>query len=701
MNAMTTVTYRVSHLHCAGCAEKIERQVRALPEVQSANLVLATNKLYVTAEQPDKLLGTIQQIAASVEEGVVIEKEETEPEEVEEEQPAGGWQLLAGGGLLAAGVALSGLWPDAGVVSVITGVMMVAAYLLLGGRVLMTAVRNIRRGQVFDEYFLMSIATLGAFAIGDWPEAVGVMLFYRAGEYLEARAVANSRRAVMQALDMRPETVQLVTGTGIETIPAAQAAVGDILLVRPGDRIPLDGQVVEGSSRLDTAPVTGEPVPVAVAAGDQVLSGCINQDGVLRIQVQKVLEESMVTRILRAAEQAATGKPKIQRFITRFARVYTPIVVAIALLTAVIPSLITGQWSQWIYAALTFLVISCPCALVISVPLTYFAGIGAGSRLGILFKDGAALEALHRVQAVVMDKTGTVTNGRLAVEQCVPAAGAGIGPDQLLALSAAAESGTTHPVGISILEAARSRGVEVEQPARIEELAGKGVVAQLSAGTLLCGNRALLASKGVALPDSLPGNGTLVLVALNGQYLGYITVVDTIKSDAAPAIETLHQQGLGTILLTGDNAATAEAVAGQVGIQQVHAELLPEDKLNLLKKVRAELGPVLYVGDGINDAPVLAGADVGAAMGSGADAALEAADMVFLTSRMEAVPQAVRLARRVQRVAVQNIWLALVIKGLVMLMGFLGLANLWFAVFADTGVALLCILNSIRLLRKE
>ena len=576
----------------------------------------------------------------------------------------------------------------------------VLAYIILGGRIVITAVKNLLKGQVFDENFLMSVATLAAFAIQDYPEAVGVMLFYRVGEYFEDRAVEKSRSQIMDAVDMRPEVVNLLVGNEVRVIDAEDAAIGDILLVRPGDRIPLDGVIVEGESRIDTSPVTGEPVPVKAAYGDEVVSGCVNTSGLLKIRVEKILEESMVTRILDSVENAAASKPKIDRFITRFSRIYTPFVVGLAILTAVVPSLVTGDWYYWIYTAITFLVISCPCALVLSVPLAFFSGIGAGSKRGILFKGGVSIEAIKNIAAVVMDKTGTITEGNFVVQQAVPSKD--VDEAKLLALAASCELTSTHPIGNSIVTAAEARGLSVERPSSAREIAGKGIEAVLKEGTVLCGNRSLLESQNVDLNGYKNNHyGTEVLLALNGQFIGYLVISDTIKPDAVSAIAKIKGLGIRTAMLTGDAQESADAVAKATGIDEVHAKLLPEDKLSELQAIRKAQGGVMFVGDGINDAPVLAGADVGAAMGSGADAAIEAADVVFMNSSVEAIPQAIEIGRQTSRIAWQNVVFALIIKALVMILGLLGFANMWMAVFADTGVAILCVLNSIRILYKK
>ena len=576
----------------------------------------------------------------------------------------------------------------------------VVAYAILGREILMHAGKNILKGQFLDENFLMSIATIAAFVIGDYAEAVGVMLFFRVGELFEDIAVEKSRSQIMEAVDMRPEVVNLIQGREVQVIPAKEAKVGDLLLVRPGDRIPLDGVVVHGESRIDTAPVTGEPVPVKVSEGDSVISGCVNTSGAIHIRVEKVLEDSMVSRILNSVENAAASKPKIDRFITRFARVYTPFVVVLALATAILPSVLTGDWEFWIYTAITFLVISCPCALVLSVPLAFFSGIGAGSKKGILFKGGFALETLNNVKAVVLDKTGTITKGNFEVQECVSISE--YTDVQILTLAASCEMDSTHPIGYSIVTKAKQHFLDLERPEEVEEISGKGVRGKIKAGEVLCGNQELLKMHQIDVnAQEHRIYGTEVFVALNGELIGYLVIADTVKAEAQKAVAKLKRNGLKTVMLTGDTSQSAKTIAEQTGVEEYHAKLLPEDKVERLEEVRKQYGPVMFVGDGINDAPVLAGADVGAAMGSGADAAIEAADVVFMTSSVEAIPEAIALAKATNRIAMENVVFALAVKAAVMILGLFGLANMWMAVFADTGVAMLCVLNSVRIFRRK
>lgn len=582
----------------------------------------------------------------------------------------------------------------------LTEILFVGAYIVLGGEIVITAAKNLFRGKMFDENFLMTIATIGAFIIGDFAEAVGVMLFYRVGEFFEEVAVNKSRQQIMEAVDMRPEMVRLYEDGRVTEVDPEDVEIGDCIEIRPGDRIPLDGTVIRGESRIDTSAVTGEPVPVAVKQGSQVLSGCVNTSGVIYLEVEKLLEDSMVTRILEAVENAAASKPKIDRFITKFARVYTPFVVVLALGTAIIPSLITGEWSKWIYTALSFLIISCPCALVLSVPLAFFAGIGAGSKRGILFKGGAALEMLAEIKAIVMDKTGTITEGTFKVESVQ--AGEGFEETEILKYAASAESASTHPIAVSIREAVVERQISYDKPEEIKEISGEGMEISLEGSTILCGNQKLMQRFEIEIPkEALENAGTEVFVAKNKVYAGRILINDLIKKDSKEAIQAMANQGLYTAMLTGDTQRNAEAVQRATGISEVFARQMPEDKLNNLKKIRNEHGAVMFIGDGINDAPVLAGADVGAAMGSGADAAIEAADVVFMTSRLTALVESFRIAKATSRIAMQNVVFALAVKAIVMVLGLCGIASMWMAVFADSGVAMLCVLNAIRVLYRK
>lgn len=702
IDGAVTQVFLLDNLGCAHCAAKMEAQIAQLPEVASCTLTYATKQLRVEAIEPLRLLPVIQQICASVESEVKVTPRSSSPAKQtenadEEDSKMDIARIVCGAAALVIGKLLEHFLPATGALpcNAIALILYVFGYVFCGWGVLKQAAINISHGKALDENFLMGIATLGAFAIGEYAEALGVMVFYRIGEYFEDRAVEKSRSNIMEALDLRPEVVNLVDGDETRTIPSEDAQPGDILLVRPGDRIPLDGTVLEGESLIDTSAITGEPVPVSVHNGDSVISGCVNQNGVIKMRVDKELSESMVTRILNSVENAAATKPHIDRFISRFCKVYTPFVVILAVLTAIIPSLFTGNWWYWIKTALTFLVISCPCALVLSVPLAFFAGIGLGSKKKILFKGGSAMEAICNVKAVVMDKTGTLTRGVFSVQQLLPAEG--ISENELLEKAACCESASTHPIARSIISAAEERNMTLRKPSSVKEHSGMGI----EADGILCGNQKLMIENNIALPDLHTDHGTEVLLAENGRYIGRILIADEVKPESTKAVSALKAQGIKTIMLTGDAADNAEAVGRELGLDEVHAKLLPQEKLEHLQQIRNKYGAVMFVGDGINDAPVLAGADVGGAMGSGADAAIEAADVVFMTSSMDAVPEAIAIGRKSTRISRQNVVIAIAIKLLVILLGLLGFANMWAAVFADTGVAMICIFNSIRILYQK
>lgn len=699
-NGKATV-FIVEKLGCAHCAGKMEEQISHLPGVEAVNLTFATKQLRVWSDDAKALLPQIQEICTSIEPDVkVVIREDTVRAQKEAKKAKNNsednreyLELGIGIVLFIAGKIFESSKP------VYSTACFLLAYLILGIKIVWTALRNISKGQVFDENFLMSIATIGAFGIGEYAEAVGVMLFYRIGELFEEKAVERSRSQIMDVIDMRPEVVNLVNEHGdVSVIDAEEAEIGDILLVRPGDRIPLDGVITDGETMIDTSPVTGEPVPISGFEGTEVTSGCLNTSGVIKIRVEKVLEESMVTRIMDSVENAAANKPKMDRFITRFSRVYTPFVVFMALATAIIPSIITGNWTHWVYTALTFLVISCPCALVLSVPLAFFSGIGAGSKIGILFKGGAALETLKDITSVVMDKTGTITKGNFKVQDVVTFGD--VTRNELLSLAASCEESSTHPIAKSIMEAAKEENISYKTAESAKEIAGHGSVIKLDGSEVLAGNKKLMNQYHIAGEyKETTSYGTEVFLAKDGVLIGAVVIADTLKDDAKSAIASLKAQKLHTVMLTGDSESAANAIAEETGIDEVYSKLLPDEKLLKLQEQRTKHGAVMFVGDGINDAPVLAGADCGVAMGSGADAAIEAADVVFMTSSVEAIPQAIAIGKKASRIAWQNVVFALVVKALVMILGLLGFANMWMAVFADTGVAMLCVLNSIRALK--
>lgn len=692
----------LKNLTCANCAAKIEDKIKKMETVSAASFSVGTQQLRITSTVPDTndLITEIQGVCDSIEDGVEVQLYERKAKGAHDHHDH---DHAHGGGLVSIIIGVVVMLVYAFVDSIPEDIafgVLLATYLLLGWGVLWNAIKNIGSGQVFDENFLMSVATLGAVIIGEMPEAVGVMLFYRIGTYFEEKATARSRSAIMDAIDMRPEQVRLVDEAGqSKVVSPEEVRIGQTIEVIAGERIPLDGTVIEGTTRIDTAPVTGEPVPVQVKPGSEILSGCINQSGRILMRVDKELKDSMVTRVLDAVENAAATKPRIDRFITRFARVYTPIVVVLAILVAVIPSLITGNWNYWVYTALTFLVISCPCALVLSVPLAFFSGIGRGSRTGILFKGGLSMEALRNIKAIAMDKTGTLTTGEFAVQSITTAEG--FDEADVLAKAAALEVRSTHPVAVSIANEAKKRNVQLAEVVDLEELSGRGMTGVVNGVKVAVGNRRLFNELQITGYGEPADYGSEVLVALDGQYAGTILIADALKEDTKSAVAELAKRGLRTIMLTGDTQAGARYMAKEAGIDDVRAELLPVDKLSIMKELRETYGSTMFVGDGINDAPVLAGADVGGAMGSGADAAIEAADVVYMHPSISAVVESIRISSNTIFIAWQNVVVALGVKILVMIMGLFGFANMWVAVFADTGVSILCILNSIRILYKK
>ena len=706
-------TLLLKDLNCANCAAKIEDRIRKMDVVETANFTLATHQLKLTGSWEDReaLKRDIQDICDAIEEGVTVADYERKSKAAvddgrdnNQDNDAVTIAVIVVGLLFMIYEALTSFVPSIGLPESIETPIYYVAYVLLAFPVLRTAARNILKGEVFDENFLMSIATLGAIAIDALPESVGVILFYRIGEFFEEKATDRSRTEIMNAVDMRPQEVRVIDTCGggeIVVMAPEKVEVGWTIEVRPGDLIPLDGTILEGETRVNTAPVTGEPVPVRAEPGTQLMSGCINETGRITMRVDKVLEESMVTKILDAVENAAASKPKIDKFITRFARVYTPIVVALALAVAIIPSLITGEWHKWIYTALTFLVISCPCALVLSVPLAFFSGIGNASKHGILLKGGRVIEALANVKAVALDKTGTITSGEFKVHN-VETVASNVSSAQLLSMAATIEAVSNHPIATSIVAEAKNQGLTVEPSDFVQELAGEGMVGTTEDKQILVGNRRLMERYDVqGYPTEPAEYGTEVLVAEGNTYLGRIIIADEARPDSAEAIADLNRQDIKTVMLTGDAEASANYIAKETGVSAVRAQLLPQDKLSVVQDIRSEYGPTMFVGDGINDAPVLAGADVGGAMGSGADAAIEAADVVFMRPSLTAIAHILDLSKSTLRVAWQNVVFAIAVKILIMLLGILGYASMWWAVFGDTGVSILCILNSVRILRRK
>ena len=589
-------------------------------------------------------------------------------------------------------------------------VLFLIPYLIAGYDVLLKAARNIGNGQVFDENFLMTIATLGAFALVLFPdsqphmaEGAAVMLFYQVGELFQGYAVGKSRQSIADMMDIAPDFANVMRDGKLVQVDPYEIGVGDEIVVKPGERVPLDGTIVEGSTQLDTAALTGESVPRHVEEGAEVISGCVNMTGKITVKVSKPFEQSTVSRILELVESASEKKAQTENFITRFARYYTPIVTIGALVLAVLPPLLFGQsWSDWIERGLTFLVVSCPCALVISVPLSFFGGIGGASRLGILVKGGNYLEALSHTETVVFDKTGTLTNGSFNVVAVHPDAAAEVDPDLILSIAAHAEAYSDHPIAVSVKEAFTGE-IDQSRIADVREEGGHGVRAVVDERVVLVGNDKLMREEGIAYHDC-ELTGTILHVSIDGKYAGHIIIADVVKEDAAECIKRLHAAGVRkTVMLTGDRAEVAKAVAEKLGLDEYHGKLLPEDKVNQVERLlgeTSERGKLAFVGDGINDAPVLTRADIGIAMGAmGSDAAIEAADIVLMDDKPSKIASAIRIARKTMRIVWQNIVFALGVKFAVLVLAAVGLATMWLAVFADVGVAILAILNAMRCMR--
>ena len=589
-------------------------------------------------------------------------------------------------------------------------VLFLIPYLIAGYDVLLKAARNIGNGQVFDENFLMTIATVGAFALVLFPdsqphmaEGAAVMLFYQVGELFQGYAVGKSRQSIADMMDIAPDFANVMRDGKLVQVDPYEIGVGDEIVVKPGERVPLDGTIVEGSTQLDTAALTGESVPRHVEEGAEVISGCVNMTGKITVKVSKPFEQSTVSRILELVESASEKKAQTENFITRFARYYTPIVTIGALVLAVLPPLLFGQsWSDWIERGLTFLVVSCPCALVISVPLSFFGGIGGASRLGILVKGGNYLEALSHTETVVFDKTGTLTNGSFNVVAVHPDAAAEVNPDLILSIAAHAEAYSDHPIAVSVKEAFTGE-IDQSRIADVREEGGHGVRAVVDERVVLVGNDKLMREEGIAYHDC-ELTGTILHVSIDGKYAGHIIIADVVKEDAAECIKRLHAAGVRkTVMLTGDRAEVAKAVAEKLGLDEYHGKLLPEDKVNQVERLlgeTSEKGKLAFVGDGINDAPVLTRADIGIAMGAmGSDAAIEAADIVLMDDKPSKIASAIRIARKTMRIVWQNIVFALGVKFAVLVLAAVGLATMWLAVFADVGVAILAILNAMRCMR--
>ena len=692
----------LSNLDCAACAAKIENAVRGIDGVTTATVDFTTRKLKFETDQGCDMTSIVAEasaLAEKIESGIkVVDLDQANPSSCDEQSES--WTvyipLAAGVLMFVAAIAFEfAPWLDLA--------LFLASYLLIGGKVLLRAAKNIIHGQIFDENFLMSLATIGAFAIGSYPEAVAVMLFYEVGEFFEKLAVGHSRKSISALMDIRPDYANVIRSGVIARVSPDQVRIGELIIIKPGEKVPLDGRVVKGSSTLDTSAITGESLPREAGAGDEIYSGTININGLITVEVTKVYSESTVAKILDLVQNASSKKAPTENFITRFARYYTPVVVIAALALAVIPPLIIpgAEFSAWIYRALVFLVVSCPCALVISIPLGFFGGIGGASKHGILVKGSNYLEALNRVDTIVFDKTGTLTKGVFKVSNVQNEPGFNA---DLLELAAYAESFSNHPIALSIQKAYGKPIV----PSRIQsytEIPGHGIKVKVDEALVLAGNARFLLSEGISLSES-EEIGTIVYIAADGRYAGHIVIADEIKEDSASAIRQLKSIGIRKlVMLTGDSKAVGEKIGRQLGFDEVYAELLPHQKVERLEELESIRQPgrkLAFVGDGINDAPVLARADVGIAMGGlGSDAAIEAADIVIMTDEPSKVATAILMARKTRRIIWQNIILAFVVKGAVLLLGAGGLATMWEAVFADMGVALIAIFNAMRVLNSR
>ncbi|ATH93129.1 heavy metal translocating P-type ATPase [Bacillus glycinifermentans] len=694
--------YMLNGLDCGNCARKIEDGVAGMKGIETCSVNFATSTLTVTVEgnSGGNMSSEITKKVNAIEPHIkVVPKEGAPGKEAEGDNSMQKTiaRLAFGTALGAAGF----LVPAGGIAE---WLLFFLAYLIIGGDVVYRAFKNILQGRVFDEHFLMTIATVGAFIIGQYPEGVAVMLFYQIGELFQGAAVNRSRKSISELMDIRPDYANLKTADGTVKVSPETVACGDVIIIRPGEKIPLDGKVVEGRSMVDTSALTGESVPRDIAPGKEVLSGFVNKNGVLEVEVEKEYHESTVSKILDLVQNAGSRKAKTENFITKFAKYYTPFVVIVALLLAFVPPLIVPgvSLSDWVYRALVFLVISCPCALVVSIPLGFFGGIGAASKAGILVKGSNYLEALNDAKYAVFDKTGTLTKGEFAVVKLSPA---GNGTEEkLLAYAAAAEYHSGHPIAESIREA-YGKPVSPEDINGYSEMPGYGVRAVVNGKSILAGNAKLMKKENIRYQED-DGVGTVIYVAADGAFIGSILIGDDLKEDAEQAIFSLKKAGIKkTVMLTGDAKEVGEAVGKALAIDEVHAELLPQHKVDLIEeldKVKLPKEKLLFAGDGINDTPVLARADIGIAMGGlGSDAAVEAADIVIMTDQPSKIAEAIQIAKRTRTIVWQNIIFALGVKGVFLILGAFGIATMWEAVFSDVGVTLLAVLNAMRVLNVE
>ena len=706
----------IEGLDCPNCAAKVERKINTLEGIKEATVDFLGKKIVVLADEisENELVELIQTEVDKIEDGVKVFVPKVQAGESSSEEEDTGKikkKLLIGGILFVLGIFV----PKTLFIPKLA--VFLVSYLVIGGNVLLSAFKNILNGQVFDENFLMAIATIGAFAIGEYPEGVAVMLFYQLGELLQGIAVNNSRKSIVSLMDIRPDYANIKVGEGIKKVSPEEIKVGEIIVVKPGEKVPLDGKIVKGASTFDTSALTGESLPREAKAGDDVLSGFINKNGLIEIQVAKVFSESTVSKILYLMENAGSKKSKTENFITKFARYYTPAVVITALIVAIIPPLLIqgATFSDWIYRALIFLVVSCPCALVISIPLGFFGGIGGASRHGILIKGTNYLEVLNNLESVVMDKTGTLTKGIFKVTEVNAENNIKINDFQnnkteltkplLLKYAAHIEKFSNHPIAQSIVAEYENSVSKVDENVvkDFEEISGFGIKVNINNHQFLAGNSKLMNLENITF-DKKENLGTAIYLAADGKYIGNILISDEVKEDSARAIKGMKENGVKEIvMLTGDNEAIGKNIAEKLGIDKVFTELLPNEKVEKLEeiyKTKSEKGKVAFVGDGINDAPVLARADLGIAMGgAGSDAAIEAADVVIMNDEPSKIVTAIKIAKKTKEIVWQNITVAFAIKIVVMALGLFGDATMWEAVFADVGVALLAVLNATRVLR--
>lgn len=691
--------YVLDGLDCSNCAQKIENGVKGIKGIDGCAVNFAASTLTVSADGKEEqwVTNKIEKKVKSIDPHVTVRQKHKKKSADDGYRNRMVNMLIR----MAAAVILG-----AAAYLVHSGTiefcLFLAAYLIIGGDIVIRAVKNIIRGQVFDEHFLMALATIGAFLIQQYPEGVAVMLFYQIGELFQGAAVSRSRKSISALMDIRPDYANVKTKNGIEQVSPEDVQTGDIIVVNPGESIPLDGKVVQGSAMVDTSALTGESVPRKAAEGQEVMSGFINQNGVLHIEVTKGYQDSAVSKILDLVQNASSRKARTENFITKFAKYYTPAVVIIAVLLAFVPPLVVSgaALSDWVYRALIFLVISCPCALVVSIPLGFFGGIGAASKAGVLVKGSNYLEALNQVKYAVFDKTGTLTKGSFEVTEIKPSEG--FTKDSLLEAAAYAELHSQHPIAESVRKA-YGKMLSPDAIESYEEISGHGIFAKVNGTEILAGNKKLMEREQIEdVPDEKAG--TIVHVAVGQRYAGAIIIADEVKEDAAQAVADLKSLGIKqTAMLTGDSKQTGEAVGKQLGIDEVYAELLPQDKVAQVEALEAKLLPnekLIFVGDGINDTPVLARADIGAAMGGlGSDAAVEAADIVLMTDQPSKIAEAIRIAKRTRRIVWQNIGFALGVKAIFLILGAFGIATMWEAVFSDVGVTLLAVANAMRVMR--